>query len=388
MNRTKFVGESHFFQIFSFFFRSGNRDMNLMLFKETAGIVQPLRRVVVSRDEKHRNPGRDVGKLREELIQHRIGLPGGNRAVKNIPRNQNRIRMILFCPLRDLMQNRPLIGKQTVGIELFTDMKIRNMKQVGERGKEIKMKRLFRRNQIIITTLAVMIAAAGYLNYAGKRDLEAGGQVADMGSLELSDEDLMAENLAAQSETVQDILSLDNDPNDTEVAEAQTEGTDLAQAGSENGEQSGMADTEEQTTGNDAPAGYENPGEAVLTSGMSVADYIAGVQLSREQIRAKNKETLMSLINSTSIDEAAKQQAIQDMIRLTEISEKENAAETLLMAKGFSDPVVSITDDKVDVVIHASSITDPERAQIEDIVKRKAEVGADQIIITLLNMAD
>lgn len=70
-----------------------------------------------------------------------------------------------------------------------------------------------------------------------------------MGSLELSDEDLMAENLAAQSETVQDILSLDNDPNDTEVAEAQTEGTDLAQAGSENGEQSGMADTEEQTTG-------------------------------------------------------------------------------------------------------------------------------------------
>ena len=90
----------------------------------------------------------------------------------------------------------------------------------------------------------------------------------------------------------------------------------------------------------------------------------------------------------TSIDEAAKQQAIQDMIRLTEISEKENAAETLLMAKGFSDPVVSITDDKVDVVIHASSITDPERAQIEDIVKRKAEVGADQIIITLLNMAD
>ena len=76
-------------------------------------------------------------------------------------------------------------------------MKIRNMKQVGERVKEIKMKRLFRRNQIIITTLAVMIAAAGYLNYAGKRDLEAGGQVADMGSLELSDEDLMAENLAS-----------------------------------------------------------------------------------------------------------------------------------------------------------------------------------------------
>ena len=275
-------------------------------------------------------------------------------------------------------------------------MKIRNMKQVTERVKGLKGRQLFRRNQIIITTLAVMIAAAGYLNYAGKRDLEAGSRLSQAGSLELSEEDLMAENLAAQSETVSDILSLDNDPAEGEVAEAGPEDTSLAlgdngtggEASTQEGELSGNS-TDTGNTGESAdPAGYENPGEAVLTSGMSVADYIAGVQLSREQIRAKNKETLMSLINSTNIDEAAKQQAIQDMIRITEISEKENAAETLLMAKGFADPVVSITDDKVDVVIHASSITDPQRAQIEDIVKRKAEVGADQIIITLLNMAD
>lgn len=275
-------------------------------------------------------------------------------------------------------------------------MKIRNMKQVTERVKGLKGSKLFRRNQIIITTLAVMIAAAGYLNYAGKRDLEAGSRLSQAGSLELSEEDLMAENLAAQSETVSDILSLDNDPAEGEVAEAGPEDTSLAlgdngtggEASTQEGELSGNS-TDTGNTGESAdPAGYENPGEAVLTSGMSVADYIAGVQLSREQIRAKNKETLMSLINSTNIDEAAKQQAIQDMIRITEISEKENAAETLLMAKGFADPVVSITDDKVDVVIHASSITDPQRAQIEDIVKRKAEVGADQIIITLLNMAD
>ena len=275
-------------------------------------------------------------------------------------------------------------------------MKIRNMTQVTERVKGLKGRKLFRRNQIIITTLAVMIAAAGYLNYAGKRDLEAGSRLSQAGSLELSEEDLMAENLAAQSETVSDILSLDNDPAEGEVAEAGPEDTSLAlgdngtdgEASTQEGELSGNS-TDTGNTGESAdPAGYENPGEAVLTSGMSVADYIAGVQLSREQIRAKNKETLMSLINSTNIDEAAKQQAIQDMIRITEISEKENAAETLLMAKGFADPVVSITDDKVDVVIHASSITDPQRAQIEDIVKRKAEVGADQIIITLLNMAD
>ena len=98
--------------------------------------------------------------------------------------------------------------------------------------------------------------------------------------------------------------------------------------------------------------------------------------------------TLLAIINNANIEESAKQEAIQDMIRLTEISEKENAAETLLMAKGFSDPVVSISSEKVDVVVNASSITDAQRAQIEDIVKRKAEVQAENIIITLLNLAD
>ena len=76
------------------------------------------------------------------------------------------------------------------------------------------------------------------------------------------------------------------------------------------------------------------------------------------------------------------------MMNLTAIAEKENAAETLLMAKGFSDPVVSITKDKVDVVINAASITDPQRAQIEDIVKRKTETGAENIVITLLNLQE
>ena len=58
------------------------------------------------------------------------------------------------------------------------------------------------------------------------------------------------------------------------------------------------------------------------------------------------------------------------------------------MAKGFSDPVVSVTSGKVDVVINAVSITDQQRAQIEDIVKRKTEVTADNIVITLLNLEE
>lgn len=238
--------------------------------------------------------------------------------------------------------------------------------------KNVNMKKLFRRNQIIITTLAVMIAAAGYLNYAGKKELEASTDdtIFEAGLMEISDEDILAENQAAANQLPP------AEAGTIEEAQSMADGEQLAEIDSWDYE------------GEEAQTGLDNPGEAVLTSGMSVSDYIANVQLSREQIRAKNKETLNSIINNTNIDEAAKQEAIQNMIDMTAISEKENAAETLLQAKGFADPVVSLTDGKVDVVINAASITDPQRAQIEDIVKRKVGVPAENIIITLLNLDD
>lgn len=239
------------------------------------------------------------------------------------------------------------------------------------------MKRIFRRNQVIITTLAVMIAAAGYLNYSAKKEV-SGGEVYEAGMMEISDEDILAENQAnpgVDNGSLKEIASLDSD----------TEGnlTDNSQVSAQPGEvPTGLASNDA------AQTGMENPGEAVLTGGTSVSEYIAGVQLNREQIRAKNKETLMEIINSDKISEAEKESAIQNMIRMTEVSEKESAAETLLKAKGFVDPVVSITDGKVDVVINAVSITDPQRAQIEDIVKRKTEIGAEGIVITLLDLQE
>lgn len=251
--------------------------------------------------------------------------------------------------------------------------------------KSLNMKKLFRRNQIIITTLAIMIAAAGYLNYAGKKELASNGPVFEAGVMEISDEDIFAENQAAAgtNENLMEIASLDQDPADVEQMAA-ADGNQVQEAvPEEQGENS-----QQTQEGQSSQTGLENPGEAVLTSGMNVTDYIANVQLSREQIRAKNKETLNGIINNATLDEAAKAQAIQSMVALTEIAEKENAAETLLLAKGFADPVVSITDGKVDVVINAASITDPQRAQIEDIVKRKTEVSAENIVITLLNLAE
>ena len=58
------------------------------------------------------------------------------------------------------------------------------------------------------------------------------------------------------------------------------------------------------------------------------------------------------------------------------------AAENLLTAKGYSNSVVTITDGKVDVAVGMNDLSDMNRAQIEDIVKRKTGAEVSAIYIT------
>lgn len=98
------------------------------------------------------------------------------------------------------------------------------------------MKKIFRKNQIIIAALAVMIAAAGYLNYSGRLfggEDDAAQTSADLANQELLD--ISEEDVAAKAD---DIESQDGD------ADAAGDG--------ESGEDGTVDGT---------------PGEAVLTSG-------------------------------------------------------------------------------------------------------------------------
>ncbi len=205
---------------------------------------------------------------------------------------------------------------------------------------------------------------------------EANADVSDTYDYEISDEDTILEG---------DIFT---DSEDNSVETGAQAGTESSQAQEQNPdlETSGEAvadKTDASKDGEPADISSDNPGEAVLTSNtLNNVDFAAEMKLNREQVRAKNKESLLEIINNTNIDEAQKQSAIDQMIAMTNIAERETAAEMLLEAKGFSDVVVSITDDSADVVVNMGEVTDAKRAQIEDIVKRKTNVAAEKIVIT------
>lgn len=226
------------------------------------------------------------------------------------------------------------------------------------------MKRIFQKNQIMITALALMLAVAGYFSFMNK-DISGENIAAEANAnllqeeYEISDEDVF---------TVEDIF----------VAEELIEWDTQVASGEITGENVGVADANMSSTEE-----VMNPGETVFTSSnVANIDYASEMKLSREQIRSKNKETLLEIINNTSISDDIKQDAIDKMIAMTDIAERENAAEMLLEAKGFTDVVVSITDDSCDVVLNMGEVTDAKRAQVEDIVKRKTNIAGENIVIT------
>ena len=112
---------------------------------------------------------------------------------------------------------------------------------------------------------------------------------------------------------------------------------------------------------------------------------VAQVKLGREQVRSKNKEALQKIIDDAGVSEAEKKSAVDAMVKLTENAQMEEDAQMMLEAKGFKNAVVSLSDDCCDVIVGKEDVTDEKRAQIEDIIKRKTNIGASNIVISTMD---
>ena len=155
---------------------------------------------------------------------------------------------------------------------------------------------VIKRNQVVVTALAVMIAAAGYLNFQESRSSE-GKQTA----LQLTEEgDVTA---------LVDYSALPDDTDETELDPITAE-----------------------TTG-DGAAVY------VSANGNGSA-YFAEAKLNREQSRAKEKDILTEMLNNENITEEQKAKCTESMLLLQERMEKESAAEAMIQSKGFKQAYV------------------------------------------------
>ncbi len=258
------------------------------------------------------------------------------------------------------------------------------------------MKNIFKKNQIIIVALAVMIIIAGYLNYSGKNDKNK-TNTADIGSGEVLDYDELAETkgdnildgdmVELEGDVSSDLLDPTAEGKDGEVkdtTQVDTQNGEVAEADDKDAEEVATFDVSDtgEIVSNEGQDKSTEPGEAVLVNTTIAPNYFVTNRLEREQIRSKSKTTYTDLINNANLSADVRDKAANMLLKLTANAEQEDATESLLEAKGFADALVTISEEgKVDVVINAASISDQETAQIEDIVKRETGAESKNIVI-------
>lgn len=222
------------------------------------------------------------------------------------------------------------------------------------------MSKFFKRNQLIITALAALVAVVGYVNFGGDLDnglVKTNQNASEKSTSEQKEKDKSMETAKDNTSDIsdQDVLAQNNSKNDT--YDIVSTDADINEA----------------------------PGEAVLVNATGTSDFIVTARLEKESLRGELLENLQSIVNNTSISEAEKKSAIDKCTALTSNAEKELLAETQIRGRGFENVVVTKIEDKVDVIIMSKPINATEITRIEEIVKEKMEVEAKNITITVVD---
>lgn len=208
------------------------------------------------------------------------------------------------------------------------------------------MKMILKKNQVIISVIAIMLIAAGYMNYTAnnKQTLQTAALKDSEKYGDLGDATLVSAN--AVSENAEETGSLvENTPENTETV------------------------TENTVSETSVPAVSDN-------------QYFAESKLEREKMYSQMLESYQKIINNSQISD--KQKAISQN-EIKKINDTKNAimiSENLLKNKGFEDLIIFVNGDSISIVIKAKELTQEQIAQVQNIIVRELKADIENIHIS------
>lgn len=209
-----------------------------------------------------------------------------------------------------------------------------------KKGMRLKMK-ILKRNQLIILVVSLMLVTAGYLNFTSTNyDENNVGTIAELG-----DATLVSSNKIDSENNVENIVE--------NVSNEIVENKENAIVENDDTIQTNQEDT-----------------------------YFTTSKLDRENIYSQMLETYQEIYNNTNSSSEQKNEAIKEIARINETRNAIMIAENLVIAKGFEDIVIFANENSVSVIIKAESLEPEQIAQIQNIVSRELEVGAEIINIS------
>lgn len=229
--------------------------------------------------------------------------------------------------------------------------------------------KLFKKNQVIIYTIALMLVVAGYLNFTTKQEdssVQASMQMEaqdDMQLADIGDARLVNSNDIASENTQKTENKIDNDT----TKENKTDNT--------------MISGENKTTDLNGQNIVTDDNKVKETNTIVSDEYFVKSKMERDTMYSQMMETYEKVLNSSNALEMQKEAATQEITKINEIKNSIMICENLIKTKGFESNIIFVNGESVSVIIGANELKPEEIAQIQNIISRELKAKIENIHI-------
>lgn len=256
-----------------------------------------------------------------------------------------------------------------------------------DKNKNLGIKKIMRKNQVVLLALALMLMTAGYMNYTNNHENE------NMLLASLGDAQLVSANVVndanilneVNNSTVENNNEKNNISEQNEIVENTTNETVETNANNvdSNAPVSNETNVENQTTEESESTSNEESKEVQETSTKQADnDYFTRSKLERETMYSQMLETYTKILENGNISSEQKDIAENEIKNINNTKNAIMIAENLLATKGFENVVIFVNSPSVNVVVKKENLETEEVAQIQNIVQRELNTDIENIHIT------
>lgn len=220
--------------------------------------------------------------------------------------------------------------------------------------------KLFKKNQVIIYVIVLMLMTAGYLNYTTNTDKAS--SVETSMQIEANDDSQLANIGDATLVNSNDVIS-ENRTDTNQVTNTINESNQMTNNTIMNKELK------------------ENENTTIETSSKQNNNYFTKSKLERDTMYSQMLETYEKVLNSSHSLETQKQAVTQEIQKINETKNSIMICENLIQTKGFENSIIFVNGDSVSVIIEAEEIKQEQVAQIQNIIAREMKVQIENIHI-------
>ena len=253
------------------------------------------------------------------------------------------------------------------------------IKRLEEKAKNIGIKKIMKKNQVVILALALMLMTAGYLNYTNNHENE------NLLLAGLGDAQLVSTNAIDASFNTVDV---NNENQKTEEVDSneqtQNENTNMqTQETSANGQtQNENTNMQTQEVNTNVQEESTNANTQEGSTNLSKDDYFTRSKLERETMYSQMLETYTGILENEKISSEQKDIAENEIKNINDTKNAIMIVENLFKTKGFENAIVFVNNPSVNVVIKAKELGTEQVAQVQNIVQRELKVEIENIHIT------